>query len=97
MIHLIYLSRNQRDFGEKGHINCIVLHTIYYQNKSLNRTAQRISLIGLLGIVGRIAKDCAEREDETGKKVVKILFALILVSQILLGIDAISDVIERRK
>ena len=43
------------------------------------------------------AKDCAEREDETGKKVVKILFALILVSQILLGIDAISDVIERRK
>ena len=47
--------------------------------------------------VGRIAKDCAEREDETGKKVVKILFALILVSQILLGIDAISDVIERRK
>ena len=73
-----------------------LLQEIYYQNKSLNRTAQRISLIGLLGIVGRIAKDCAEREDETGKKV-KILFALILVSQILLGIDAISDVIERRK
>ena len=73
-----------------------LLQEIYYQNKSLNRTAQRISLIGL-GIVGRIAKDCAEREDETGKKVVKILFALILVSQILLGIDAISDVIERRK
>ena len=72
-----------------------LLQEIYYQNKSLNRTAQRISLIGLLGIVGRIAKDCAE--DETGKKVVKILFALILVSQILLGIDAISDVIERRK
>lgn len=72
-----------------------LLQEIYYQNKSLNRTAQRISLIGLLGIVGRIAKDCAEREDETGK--VKILFALILVSQILLGIDAISDVIERRK
>ena len=72
-----------------------LLQEIYYQNKSLNRTAQRISLIGLLGIVGRIAKDCAEREDE--KKVVKILFALILVSQILLGIDAISDVIERRK
>ena len=68
-----------------------LLQEIYYQNKSLNRTAQRISLIGLLGIVGRIAKDCAERE------VVKILFALILVSQILLGIDAISDVIERRK
>lgn len=35
-----------------------------------------------------------QKEDETGKKVVKILFALILVSQILLGIDAISDVIE---
>ena len=68
-----------------------------YQNKLLNRTAQRISLIGLLGIIGRIAKDCAEREDETGKKVVKFLFVLILVSQILLGIDAISDVIERRK
>ena len=48
-----------------------LLQEIYYQNKSLNRTAQRISLIGLLGIVGRIAKDCAEREDETGKKVVK--------------------------
>ena len=70
-----------------------LLQEIYYQNKSLNRTAQRLSLIGLLGIVGRIAKG----EDETGKKVVKILFALILVSQILLGIDAISDVIERRK
>ena len=40
-----------------------LLQEIYYQNKSLNRTAQRISLIGLLGIVGRIAKDCAERED----------------------------------
>lgn len=45
-----------------------LLQEIYYQNKSLNRAAQRISLIGLLGIVGRIAKDCAEREDETGKK-----------------------------
>ena len=45
-----------------------LLQEIYYQNKSLNRTAQRISLIGLLGIIGRIAKDCAEREDETGKK-----------------------------
>lgn len=33
-----------------------LLQEIYYQNKSLNRTAQRISLIGLLGIVGRIAK-----------------------------------------
>ena len=78
-------------------INHELQQEIYYLNKSLNRTAQRISLIGLLGIVGRIAKDCAEREDETGKKVVKILFALILVSQILLGIDAISEVIERRK
>jgi len=37
------------------------------------------------------------QKEKTGKKVVKILFALILVSQILLGIDAISDVIERRK
>ena len=26
-----------------------LLQEIYYQNKSLNRTAQRISLIGLLG------------------------------------------------
>mgnify|MGYP000003833677 FL=1 len=80
-----------------GMNNHELLQEIYYQNKSLNRTAQRISLIGLLGIIGRIAKDCAEREDETGKKVVKFLFVLILVSQILLGIDAISDVIERRK
>ena len=37
----------------------------------------------------RPAKDCAEREDETGKKVVKFLFVLILVSQILLGLSLI--------
>jgi hypothetical protein len=49
------------------------LQEIYYQNKSLNRTAQRISLIGLLGIVGRIAKDCAEREEfkKFAKKLIK--------------------------
>ena len=59
-----------------------LLQEIYYQNKSLNRTAQRISLIGLLGIVGRIAKDCAEREDETGKKVVKILLNILTKKKI---------------
>ena len=45
-----------------------LLQEIYYQNKSLNRTAQRISLIGLLGIVGRIAKDCAEEKTSQEKK-----------------------------
>ena len=49
-----------------------LLQEIYYQNKSLNRTAQRISLIGLLGIVGRIAKDCAERRRRDRKKVGEI-------------------------
>ena len=33
-----------------------LLQEIYYQNKSLNRTAQRISLIGLLGIVRKNCK-----------------------------------------
>ena len=51
----------------------------------------------ITGIVGRIAKTVQKEKTRQAKKVVKILFALILVSQILLGIDAISDVIERRK
>ena len=46
-----------------------LLQEIYYQNKSLNRTAQRISLIGLLGIVGRIAKRlCRKRRRDRKKK-----------------------------
>ena len=54
-----------------------LLQEIYYQNKSLNRTAQRISLIGLLGIVGRIAKVlCRNEKTRQEKNVVKILFAL---------------------
>ena len=54
-----------------------LLQEIYYQNKSLNRTAQRISLIGLLGIVGRNCKRlCRKKKNEKqGKKVVeKFLF-----------------------
>mgnify|MGYP007061503369 CR=1 FL=1 len=51
-------------------------------------------------ITGDCRKNCkrlCRKRRRDRKKVVKILFALILVSQILLGIDAISDVIERRK
>ena len=41
------------------------------------------------GFVGRIAKDCAEREDETGKKVVEIFICADSGKSDTLGIDAI--------
>lgn len=49
------------------------------------------------GLSEELQKIVQKEKTRQEKKVVKILFALILISQILLGIDAISDVIERRK
>ena len=45
-----------------------LLEEIYYQNKSLNRTAQRISLIGLLGIISGMRKECVEKNNKTQGK-----------------------------
>lgn len=74
-----------------------LLEEIYYQNKSLNRTAQRISLIGLLGIISRMRKECVEKNDETGKKITRCLLILVAIGNILLGIDSILDIIKRMR
>ncbi len=45
-----------------------LLQEIYYQNKSLNRTAQRISLIGLLGLSEELQKTVQKEKTRQGKK-----------------------------
>lgn len=45
-----------------------LLQEIYYQNKSLNRTAQRISLIGLLGELSEELQKIVQKEKTRQEK-----------------------------
>lgn len=71
-----------------------MLREIYYENKAMNRNMQRLVNIGLLGILGRAAKEAKEPDDAKEKNLVKAGLVLIAITQ---GLLMISDILDYRK
>ena len=53
-----------------------MLRKIYYENKAINRNMQRLVNIGLIGILGGIAKEAKASDDPKAK--ILLLFSDIL-------------------
>lgn len=71
-----------------------MLRKIYYENKAMNRNMQRLVNIGLLGILGRVAKETKESDDAKEKNLVKAGLVLVAITQ---GLLMISDILDYRK
>lgn len=54
-----------------------MLRKIYYENKAINRNMQRLVNIGLIGILGGIAKEAKASDDPKAKILVKAGMVMI--------------------
>ena len=68
-----------------------MLRKIYYENKAINRNMQRLVNIGLIGILGGIAKEAKASDDPKAKILVK---AGMVITE---GLLLFSDILDYRK
>lgn len=71
-----------------------LLKEIRRDNKKMIRSIQQLSNIGLMGILMNVARIAKEQDDETGKTIVKVGLALVVLSEVLV---LISEIIDCRK
>ena len=68
-----------------------ILRKIYYGNRAINRNIQRLANISLIGL---LAKEAKESDDEQGKNLAKAGLLLVVISEALI---IISDILDHRK
>lgn len=73
-----------------------MLREIYYETKTMNRNIQRLVNIGLIGILGRSAKEAKDSGDLTRKNLIKAGLILAAVIQVLLMLGDILDYRKKR-
>ena len=66
----------------------------YYKNKAINRNMQRLVNIGLIGILGGIAKEAKASDDPKAKILVKAGMVMIAITE---GLLLFSDILDYRK
>ena len=71
-----------------------MLRKIYYENKAINRNMQRLVNIGLIGILGGIAKEAKASDDPKAKILVKAGMVMIAITE---GLLLFSDILDYRK
>ena len=74
-----------------------MLNKIYAEQKVTNRNLQRISNVLLMMLFAGLGKDAKVRGDEQGKKLCKAGLCLTAVSQGLLTISDIVDIVKNGK
>ena len=74
--------------------NKAILREIHRENKSINRNLQRLTNIGLIGLLGKSAEEAKKKNDTVGKSLAKTGLLLVVVSEIVL---LVSDFIDYRK
>ena len=74
--------------------NKAILREIHRENKSINRNLQRLTNIGLIGLLGKSAEAAKKTDDSVGKILAKAGLILVAVSEIVL---LVSDFIDYRK
>ena len=70
------------------------IRKIYYENKAINRNMQRLVNIGLIGILGGIAKEAKASDDPKAKILVKAGMVMIAITE---GLLLFSDILDYRK
>ena len=71
-----------------------MLRKIYYENKAINRNMQRLVNIGLIGILGGIAKEAKASDDPKAKILVKAGMVMIAITE---GLLLFSDILDYRQ
>lgn len=71
-----------------------LLNDIYYQNRSIERSLDKLLLVGMAGIIAFLAKG---EEDEKTVKLSKIGMSLITGCHFLLLADEIADIFRKRR
>ena len=75
----------------------LMLNKIYAEQKVTNRNLQRISNVLLMMLFAGLGRDAKVRGDEQGKKLCKAGLCLTAVSQGLLIISDIVDIVKNGK
>lgn len=70
-----------------------MLRKIYYENKAINRNMQRLVNIGLIGILGGIAKEAKASDDPKAKILVKAGMVMIAITE---GLLLFSDILVQK-
>ena len=65
-----------------------MLRKIYYDNRAMNRNIQRLSNIGLIGLLAKSAK---ASDDQKGKVLVKAGMVFVIITEVLLMVGDIID------
>lgn len=74
--------------------NEAILREIHKDNRSINRNLQRLVNIGLIGLLGRSAREAKKTDDSVEKTLVKMGLLFVAVLEIVL---LIVDIIDFRK
>lgn len=76
--------------------NEAILREIHKDNRSINRNLQRLVNIGLIGLLGRSAREAKKTDDSVEKTLVKMGLLFVAVLEIVLLIVDIIDFREER-
>ena len=71
-----------------------MLRKIYYENRAMNRNIQRLSNIGLIGLLAKSAK---ASDDQKGKVLVKAGMVFVIITEVLLMVGDIIDCKELKQ
>lgn len=74
-----------------------MMDKIYFEQKAINRSLQRINNIIIMAIFAGFGKNAKLCDDEKGKKLCKIGIALTAVVQGLLFITEVIEVIKQKE
>lgn len=76
--------------------NEAILREIHKDNRSINRNLQRLVNIGLIGLLGRSAREAKKTDDSVEKTLVKMGLLFVAVFEIVLLIVDIIDFRQER-
>lgn len=76
--------------------NEAILREIHKDNRSINRNLQRLVNIGLIGLLGRSAREAKKTDDSVEKTLVKMGLLFVAVLEIVLLIVDIIDFRQER-
>ena len=68
-----------------------ILTEIHYENRSINRNIMRLTNIGAIGLLARLANNAKVNDCQPKKRLVRVGLLLAAIVEILIIIDSIAD------
>ena len=73
-----------------------LLEQLHMDNRQINRSIQQLTNIGLLGLFCAVARRAKEEHNESGMRVAKAGFVLIMITELLIIIGEVIDYCKKK-